>query len=153
MLIEVKKCRHGKGVFATSPIKKGQKIIDFRGRPVASSSLAKESKRGRNILVDPFQVGDDRFILLEGPSLYFNHSCNPNAGFKGKTRLVALRNIPAGNEIFYDYSTVWFEGMKCKCGSPNCRGYIGSFLSLPKGTQKKYFRLGIVPGFIRRKFR
>jgi hypothetical protein len=53
----------------------------------------------------------------------------------------------------YDYSSTWFEAFKCRCGENNCRGHIGGFLTIPEKTRKKYFRLGIVPEFIRKKFR
>jgi SET domain-containing protein len=51
--------------------------------------------------------------------------------------IVALQDIPAGEELFYDYGLV-MEGRitkklkqeyLCLCGTPNCRG---TMLALPK---------------------
>lgn len=60
-----------------------------------------------------------------------NHSCAPNCGLRNAASLVAIRNIPADEEICFDYAmcdkspddhaTV---SMDCKCGKPNCRGRI-----------------------------
>ena len=62
---------------------------------------------------------------------YFNHSCSPNAGFKGQIFLVSMRNIEAGEEITFDYAMVLHSSsntdpykMICKCGAPNCRKII-----------------------------
>jgi hypothetical protein len=40
--------------------------------------------------------------------------------------LFALRDIPAGTELTYDYRFEAFGPMqRCMCGSVNCRGFIG----------------------------
>ena len=45
---------------------------------------------------------------LSGNGIYINHSCSPSIGIKDTKSLrqyYALKNISAGEEIFYDYST------------------------------------------------
>jgi len=78
---------------------------------------------------------------------YFNHSCNPNAGFKGQIFLVAMRNIRKGEQITFDYGMVLHEiknldkqyKLKCYCGSKKCRRFI-TFNDWKKPElQKKYF--------------
>jgi len=80
---------------------------------------------------------EERFVL--GPAGtepedtdFFNHSCDPNCGFKGQVFLVAMRDIRAGEEVTFDYcmtvsasvgSDMVFE-MDCACGSPHCRKRI-----------------------------
>jgi hypothetical protein len=42
--------------------------------------------------------------------------------------LYAKRDIPAGEELGYDYNFALFDhtqGQECKCSKPNCRGVIG----------------------------
>jgi hypothetical protein len=42
--------------------------------------------------------------------------------------VMASKDIPAGSELFYDYNyTVFGSGIRqrCRCGSVNCRGFIG----------------------------
>lgn len=71
---------------------------------------------------------------------YRNHSCNPNAGFRGALHLVALRAIAAGEQITFDYATCMtdnFGDMSCSCGSHNCRGYVsGDDWKIPELQQR-----------------
>jgi SET domain-containing protein len=68
-------------------------------------------------------------------SMFINHSCDPNCEaeiIRGKIWIQAIRAIPAGSELTYDYQ---FENdpdyteddlrfYACRCGSPKCRGTI-----------------------------
>lgn len=144
----VSKSRFGKGVFASSGIKKGELIMKFKGKIISGDQLDKITKAGRNTLVDPLHISEKKFMLILEPYVLVNHSCNPNAGLKRNINLVALRNIKKDEEIFYDYSSVWWEGFRCRCGQPNCRKYVSTFHSIPKKIQKKYIKMGIVPKFI-----
>lgn len=64
-----------------------------------------------------------------------NHSCEPNCEMQKWTvnglfrmALFALRNIPANQELTYDYNFSLFnpvEGQVCLCGTKLCRGVIG----------------------------
>ena len=64
------------------------------------------------------------------PADYTNHSCDPNAGFGGSpVTLVAMREIPVGEEITFDYAMCeCIEHLtgncdwECQCGKPHCRG-------------------------------
>jgi len=84
---------------------------------------------------------DDRYSLWIQEGLYFdmvdqtrwiNHSCDPNAGLETGVsdtgnvwgRIVALRDIAAGEEISYDYAFPAHLAEPCRCGSPQCRGLI-----------------------------
>ena len=60
---------------------------------------------------------------------FFNHSCEPNCGLIGNSCFVSLKDIPAGEELTYDYQTLdtegsLYTGLNCKCGSTNCRGIL-----------------------------
>ena len=147
----VKKCRLGKGLLAASDIKKGELILEFNG-PIISAAGAKRKGIHEG---DVVQIGFNKYIDCTKPCVYVNHSCNPNAGVKDDIKLFAIKNIKAGEQITFDYSTVMDEDdweMDCKCGSKNCRKRIRDFKYLPKSLQKKYLKLGIVQGFIARKF-
>ena len=41
---------------------------------------------------------------------FFNHSCNPNAGFRGQIFLVAMRDIDVNEEI--TFVTPWWSVMR-----------------------------------------
>ncbi len=52
-----------------------------------------------------------------------NHSCDPNTAYRGLD-VVALRDIPSGQELTLDYATLCDESIPpfpCNCGAPNCR--------------------------------
>lgn len=76
------------------------------------------------------QVEEDLFLVPDWPpepASYFNHSCDPNAGFSGQIALVAMRDIAPGEEVCFDYAMCIgtpFEDFVCYCGAPNCRGRV-----------------------------
>jgi enoyl-CoA hydratase/carnithine racemase len=61
-------------------------------------------------------------------SVFINHSCDPNVGFRGQVVYVAMRDIAAGEELCHDYSMERSDDytLDCHCGSPLCRGRIGN---------------------------
>jgi hypothetical protein len=76
---------------------------------------------------------------------FINHSCDPNCEtviVKGHIYIAALRNIPKGQELVYDYSyardkSTTEEDEKlyvCRCGTKKCRGTI---LEAPKKRKRR----------------
>lgn len=149
MKIYTNKSKFGKGVFAKQTIKKGELICIMQGKRLEANQLGEIAKKGRKILVDPLQIGKEVFLDLDSPYLYFNHSCNPNAGIKNNIELIAIKDIARDEEIYFDYSTTWFDGFICECGNMNCRTYIADYYSIPKHVRKKYKKLGVVSTFIK----
>lgn len=153
MRLHIKKTNTGRGVFATKPITKGAVIVPMKGKEYPWDEVEKLIKKGKVRLDDPFQIGEDDFILLEPLPLLFNHSCEPNAGINKKRELVALRTIQPGEEICYDYSATvcthssWV--MRCKCDSVVCRRKVGNVLTVPPTLLKKYKAKGLLSAFIR----
>ena len=88
-----------------------------------------------------------RTVLMAFPERHINSSCEPNTFVRtveGLRRVVALRAIPAGEEITYDYiinchgGEVW----TCRCSAPTCRGVVpSSFFELPVPDQRRLFPL------------
>lgn len=123
----------GKGVFAVRAIKEGERLAMFGGYVM---TLEEEMQLPDTIKDYAHQI-DDNFVIgvkkIEDiqPTDYLNHSCNPNAGFKGQIALVAMRDIQIGEEVVFDYAMVLAESdhampytMSCVCGSPRCRKNI-----------------------------
>jgi SET domain-containing protein len=112
----------GRGVFARQPIAAGQRILALGGRLLMTDQLTDD--------LLALQVGDDLWLCSDGSLLddMINHSCDPNAGFVGgEPVLFALRDIAAGEEIGWDYSTSIAEAgwsMDCRCGSTRCRDVV-----------------------------
>ena len=133
----------GYGVFAKLPIKKDEIITIFGGYIIPIEEVKKIQKQVQEYC---YQVHDNFFF---GPvrksevsvSEHFNHSCNPNTGFKDSITLVSTRNIEKGEEVTMDYAmclTTHIFDFKCDCGSKNCRLLItGNDWRKPK-LQKKY---------------
>ncbi|MCI0637599.1 MAG: SET domain-containing protein [Gemmataceae bacterium] len=123
----------GLGVFARERIAKGARLAAMAGDVSREADLDPEWFA--------MQIGDDLWLASEGSHLddYFNHSCDPNAGFVlGDPVLYALRDIAAGAEICWDYSTSISEmgwTLDCACGAANCRGVVRSWLEL--NTQER----------------
>jgi hypothetical protein len=133
--IEVRRSAlHGKGLFARQAIDAGERLVVFGGEIMLIAELNRLPSRLQNY---PFQI-EERFVLgsrsATGPqdAERFNHSCEPNCGFKGQIFLVAMRRIRTHEELTIDYamvvsksvgSRIVFE-MRCRCGAPKCRKLV-----------------------------
>lgn len=150
--IYVAECELGRGVFAARAIRKGEVILNYRGRRFDRDDPIHHTPDASMLL----QTGSRTYILPEVPSIYVNHSCVPNAGLFGNRRLTALVDILPGEQVTFDYSTTMDDGiwsLECRCGHAECRGVIEDFRHLPPRLQRHYLDLGIVQGFIARRFR
>ncbi|MFA7309821.1 MAG: SET domain-containing protein [Candidatus Paceibacterota bacterium] len=154
----------GLGAFANRTIQKGERICSMRGKKRSFAWFEKyHLNKDQRISCDHLQIGIRTYILLDDPYFRINHSCEPNAGIRGKWTLSAMRTIQAGEEITYDYSTTewtppdypayYVDGwpMSCKCGAKHCRKSIGCFPYLPESLKRKYIESGIIQDFIAKK--
>lgn len=150
---EVRKSKiQGRGAFATAPIKKNQRIIEYTGEHISNAeadSRYDESKMRRH---HTFLFTLTSRTVVDGAvggneAIYINHSCDPNceAVIEGrKIYIHALRAIVPGDELVYDYQyertgdeeedAEMEDFYKCLCGSKNCRG------SIMKPAEKKRVR-------------
>jgi SET domain-containing protein len=144
--------KHMRGIFAKASVNKGERLAIFGG----DIMFIDEINQLQDCLQHYAMQIEERFVLgsrkLTEPedTDFFNHSCDPNSGFKGQIFLVAMRDIAVGEEITFDYAMTISESvgsnivfnMKCNCGSPHCRGKISEFdWKLPELRQryKGYF--------------
>lgn len=131
--LEVKNTeRYGKGIFAKKSIKKDEKLAVFGGYVM---TLEEEKQLPDDLKDLAHQIDDDLVIGIKNKKERqnvdnFNHSCEPNAGFRGQIFLVAMRDIEAGEEITFDYAMVLGGdepySLKCMCGLRNCRKMIAN---------------------------
>jgi len=82
------------------------------------------------------QVSERDHIRLEPAALALtNHGCDPNVAFDVEgQRVVALRDIAAGDELTYFYpATEWemAEPFECTCGAARCLGTVGGAAMAP----------------------
>jgi SET domain-containing protein len=145
----VKQGTHARGVFAAEPIPASTWILRFSGPFLHYAETSPETYA--------LQIGPDLYVGASGgPDDFVNHSCVPNAGIRIEgttTDLFAIRDIAAGEEILFDYSTTLDEHdfvMDCRCGSPSCRRRIGDGRDLPDEVWQRYLMLEILPDYVRK---
>jgi uncharacterized protein len=142
--------RRGKGIFAKEEIKKGEMLFVMGGYILT----IEDENNLKGVVTDkPIEISEWFSIgprkpadLNRMPQHYVNHSCNPNAGFKGQIFMVAMKKIRGGVQITYDYAMVMtanpasntYFKMRCLCGAQNCRGYITEDDWRQTELQKKY---------------
>jgi SET domain-containing protein len=132
---------HGRGVFARRTIRKGARIIEYRGERI---SLAEADRRPDSDPDNPyhtflFELNDGRVIDAASrgnAARWINHSCAPNCdSFEdddGRVFIEARRMIRARDELTYDYR-LSLDGRvtrklraeyACHCGATRCRGSL-----------------------------
>ena|SRR3989338_5093247 len=86
-----------KGLFASETIFSKEEILQCTGKEI---SLQEAIAKGE-LQSDVLQITDKKYIDLEEPGVFVNHSCNPNTGITKSLMLIAIRNISPGEEITY----------------------------------------------------
>ncbi|XP_078421729.1 histone-lysine N-methyltransferase NSD3 isoform X2 [Cetorhinus maximus] len=130
----------GWGLCTKVDIKKGQFVTEYVGELIDEEECRNRIKHAHESNVTNFYLltlTKDR-IIDAGPkgnySRFMNHSCNPNCETQkwmvnGDTRvgLFALCDVRAGSELTFNYNLDCLGNGKtvCKCGAPNCSGYLG----------------------------
>ncbi len=145
----------GKSVFVARAFAEGEPMLEFTGRRLATGKVPSLMRGGADRYV---QVTPDHYM---GPSGRLddlvNHSCDPNAGLRFTDHgvfLVAIRDIAAGEEVTWDYSTTltgsnWH--MICGCRSATCRRVIGNFETIDPERQQFYRARNLVAPYLRRR--
>jgi SET domain-containing protein len=129
---------HGKGVYAQVGLRAGEIIIEYKGEVIPWSEALRRHPHDPS---DPnhtfyFHIDDDHVIdggVRGNAARWINHACAPNCETEddnGRIFIKALRDIAAGEELFFDYRLVIEErytaklkkAYACRCGAPDCRG-------------------------------
>lgn len=130
---------HGRGVFAARTIRKGETVIEYRGKRMSWDEACEQPASDD---ADPyhtflFSLDDGRVIdaaIGGNAARWINHSCAPNCETyeddRGRVYVAARRKIRPGEELSYDYR-LEIEGKvgkrlrkayACRCGARRCRG-------------------------------
>ena len=133
----------GRGLVAIAPIAAGELVAIKGGHIVTTAVLRSLPERLQNSeiqIADGFHLTALTEDEYEPVMLFLNHSCEPNVGFAGNIILVAMRDIGPGEELTTDYAL--FDDhdgtMKCRCGTPSCRGTITGRDWRRPDLQRKY---------------
>lgn len=130
---------HGNGVFAARDIKEGERIVEYLGEKITKEE---SNRRGLEQEERAKQTGEGAVYIFEldeeydidgnfeyNDARFINHACETNCeaeNIDGHIWIVATRDIEKGEEILYNYGYAlehFFEH-PCRCGKPNCVGYI-----------------------------
>ena len=133
-LYKIKKSNiDNRGLYANLDIKKGTRIIEYKGKIITKKQVEENEKFDNDKAIYLFNI--NKRYDLDGDFKYntarlINHSCDPNCEVTGtglKIWVYAIRDIKKGEELSYDYGFSFdkdFKNYPCKCKSKNCFGYI-----------------------------
>ena len=134
--VTVRETNLGKGVFASTLIRKNEAIAKFDGQIY----LDDDPRWNTDLDNHCIQFNREKWRDSDGIARLVNHSCSPNCGIKNLFEIVAMRDIETGEEITWDYAmsedSEW--RMECLCGASSCRKIIGSYQDLPRDIREKY---------------
>jgi hypothetical protein len=145
----------GRGVVAIADIAKDEIVAIKAGNIITRAEIEQATINAGDMAL---QIDDDFYLAprnveeVDEMSVFINHSCDPNVGFRGQVVYVALRDIDSGEELCHDYAMERSDDYRldCRCGSPLCRGKVsGEDWKIPELQQRygDYFSI-----YIRNKF-
>ena len=120
---------HGLGGFAKAGIAKGTRVIEYVGERISKSESLRKCEGNNEFIFSLNEEQDLDGDVAWNPARLLNHSCAPNCEAElqeDRIWIVATRDIPAGEEITfnYGYDLEDYRDYPCRCGAPNCVGYI-----------------------------
>ena len=140
------------GVFATRDIAKGEQFIEYVGERISHEEADRRhaDKAPDDNHTFLFTIDAETVIdagVQGNDSRFINHSCDPNCEViiaDGRPVVEALRRIPRGEELAYDYNLTRAPEdspeveliFACRCGSPICRGTMLAPPRKPKTEAK-----------------
>lgn len=125
---------HRNGLSASTNIKRGQRIIQYKGKKISHNKAETDPKYDNDKEIYLFNLNEQ--YDLDGDFKFntarlINHSCNPNCevfDYNRQLWIFAIKNIKKDEELTYDYGFSFdktdYKQYPCKCGSSNCVGYI-----------------------------
>jgi SET domain-containing protein len=120
---------HGIGGFARVALPKGTRLLEYVGEKISKQESLRRCESGNEFVFSINEHVDLDGCVDWNPARWLNHSCAPSCEAVPEGEhiwLVAIRDIPAGEEITfnYGYDLVDYKEHPCGCGAPNCVGYI-----------------------------
>jgi len=119
----------GKGGFAIASIPAGAKVIEYLGEKIDKFESLRRCEANNPFI---FYLNEQENLdgnVAWNPARWLNHGCAPNCEtelIEGRIWVVAKRFIAAGEELTFDYGydLEQYREYPCRCGAPNCVGYI-----------------------------
>ena len=120
---------HGTGGFARSAIPNGTRLIEYLGERIDKRESLRRCEANNEYIFTLNNEQDLDGNVAWNPARFINHSCAPNCDAEldaDRIWIVANRDIQPGEEITFNYGFDLEDYTKypCRCGSPDCVGYI-----------------------------
>jgi len=139
----------GRGVIALQDITRDEIVAIKAGHVVTADEIELITAEVGDFALqidDGFYISPRSADEVDDMTVFINHSCDPNIGFRGQVVYVAMREIKVGEELCHDYSMERSDNyaLDCRCGSSRCRGKVtGQDWKLPELQQLygKYFSI------------
>jgi hypothetical protein len=120
---------HGAGVFARADVSTGTRVLEYVGEQVSKEESLRRRQAGNFfvfVVTDEFDIDG---AVDWNPARFVNHSCAPNCEARMENERIwvyALRDIRAGEDLTfnYGYDLQDYKDHPCRCGAPNCIGYM-----------------------------
>ena len=157
---------HGRGLFAARLIPAGTRLIEYSGERITKAESLRRCAAGNVYIIGLDADTDLDGDVAANYARFINHSCAPNSelvleeevtltlgeqparrgdlncsgvAMAYRVFIDALRDIPPGEEITfnYGYDLVDYRDHPCRCGSPECVGYIVSEVFFPTLRRKR----------------
>ena len=120
---------HGRGGFAAREIPGGTHVIEYLGNRITKDESVQRCAENNEYIFALNNYTDLDGNVDWNPARFLNHSCAPNCEALVQAEriwIVSLRNIREGEELTfnYGYDLEDYRDYPCRCGAPNCIGYI-----------------------------
>lgn len=124
----------GYGIYAKKTIARGEIIFRAEEKPhrlISHQWMSQHWSNQEKKLFSQYALplSSEIYIIWDEDPMAWapqNHSCEPNTTYEG-LNVIALRDIPQGEELTLDYSHLLDESAEpfdCTCGTPQCKKRI-----------------------------
>jgi SET domain-containing protein len=140
-LVFRKSAIHGTGAFARVPISQGTAVIEYVGQRISKDESLQRCEQNNEYIFALNDAEDLDGNVPWNPARFINHSCAPNCEAELEEERIwikALRGIAQGEEVTfnYGYDYVDYQDYPCRCGAPECVGYMVAEEFFPEVRKK-----------------
>lgn len=120
---------HGTGGFACADLPPGARLLEYVGEKIDKAESRRRCEANNQFIFSLDDQWDLDGNVPWNPARFLNHSCTPNCDAEyhdGRIWIVTRRDIRAGEEITFNYGFDLddYKQYPCRCGSPDCAGFI-----------------------------